>query len=394
MSNLTRLFEIPLNVDNISQEILNVENRNRTSNFAWKGQFSPQFIEAMLRHYGKGKQRVLDPFSGSGTVLYEASLIGMEAVGVELNPSAYYMSKFYELGNLTKLEQDKIILEIQATIDNLLLEEDLLDLTKKISSMKGIKKDIFSLIVILTNVKKGEMIQLNDFLKSWLMVKSNFLNLVEGSNIRVYNSDFRNSKLQTRKFDLILTSPPYINVFNYHENYRQSAEILGFNILEVAKSEVGANRKNRGNRFLTVIQYLIDMSLIISELLRVASFDAKIIFIVGRLSKVLGVEFYNSELIVRIFEDIFSQKVSQRQERKFKNRFGQQIVEDILHIDFVDFPKLDESEVVQKAREIAYGELTSIELSSVQDKNVELLKQAINKINFVEPSKIMGEEYV
>lgn len=394
MSNLTRLFEIPLNIDNVSQEILNVENRNRTSNFAWKGQFSPQFIEAMLKQYGKGKQRVLDPFSGSGTVLYEASLIGMEAVGVELNPSAYYMSKFYELGNLTKLEQDKIILEIQATIDNLLLEEDLLDLTNKISSMKGIKKDIFSLIVILTNVKKGEIIRLNDFLKSWLIVKSNFLNLVEGSNIRVYNSDFRNSKLQARKFDLILTSPPYINVFNYHENYRQSAEILGFNILEVAKSEVGANRKNRGNRFLTVIQYLIDMSLIISELLRVASFDAKIIFIVGRLSKVLGVEFYNSELIVRIFEEIFSQKLSQRQERKFKNRFGQQIVEDILHIDFVDFPKLDESEVIQKAREIAYGVLTSIELSSVQDKNVELLKQAINKIKFVEPSKIMGEEYV
>ena len=99
-------------------------------------------------------------------------------------------------------------------------------------------------------------------------------------------------------------------------------------------------------------------------------------------------------MIIRIFEEIFSQKLSQRQERKFKNRFGQQIVEDILHIDFVDFPKLDESEVIQKAREIAYGVLTSIELSSVQDKNVELLKQAINKIEFVEPSKIMGEEYV
>ena len=76
MSNLTRLFEIPLNVDNVSQEILNVENRHRTSNFAWKGQFSPQVIEAMLRQYGKGRQRVLDPFQVP--VQYYMRLLSLE----------------------------------------------------------------------------------------------------------------------------------------------------------------------------------------------------------------------------------------------------------------------------------------------------------------------------
>ncbi|MEP9412025.1 MAG: hypothetical protein HRF42_11640 [Candidatus Brocadia sp.] len=49
--------------------------------------------------------------------------------------------------------------------------------------------------------------------------------------------------------DLIITIPPYINVFNYHRNYRSIMDILGFDILKVAASEIGSNRKNRGNRF-------------------------------------------------------------------------------------------------------------------------------------------------
>jgi hypothetical protein len=36
-------------------------------------------------------------------------------------------------------------------------------------------------------------------------------------------------------------------------------EVLGFDILKVAASEIGSNRRNRGNRFITVIQYALDM---------------------------------------------------------------------------------------------------------------------------------------
>src|SRR2546422_11321437 len=47
---------------------------------------------------------------------------------------------------------------------------------------------------------------------------------------------------------VILTSPPYINVFNYHQNHRAILETLGWNVLKVAESEIGSNRKNRANR--------------------------------------------------------------------------------------------------------------------------------------------------
>ncbi len=61
--------------------------------------------------------------------------------------------------------------------------------------------------------------------------------------------------MQENQIDFVITSPPYINVFNYHQNYRQSAEILGWDLLKIAKSEIGSNRANRGNRFYTIIQF-------------------------------------------------------------------------------------------------------------------------------------------
>ena len=45
--------------------------------------------------------------------------------------------------------------------------------------------------------------------------------------------------------DIVITSPPYINVFNYHQNHRALLEVLGFDLLKVAESEIGSNRKNR-----------------------------------------------------------------------------------------------------------------------------------------------------
>ncbi|OQY56938.1 MAG: hypothetical protein DRR08_04130 [Candidatus Parabeggiatoa sp. nov. 2] len=85
---------------------------------------------------------------------------------------------------------------------------------------------------------------------------------------------------------MIFTSPPYINVFNYHQNYRAIIESLNIDILRVAQSEFGANRKHRSNRFKTVVQYCLDMSKAIESFWLALKPAGKMILVMGRESKV------------------------------------------------------------------------------------------------------------
>ena len=131
---------------------------------------------------------------------------------------------------------------------------------------------------------------------------------------------------------MVLTSPPYINVFNYHQNNRRAMEIMGWDILHVARSEIGSNRKNRQNRFLTVVQYAIDMLYALHEARRVLRPDGRMIVVVGRVSNVRGVSFKNARLVAALATGGAGFSLRGRYERQFKNKFGELIYEDILHL--------------------------------------------------------------
>ena len=55
----------------------------------YKGKFNPQIARALLNIFGiKPRQRVLDPFCGSGTTLVECAHLGLEGFGTDINPLA------------------------------------------------------------------------------------------------------------------------------------------------------------------------------------------------------------------------------------------------------------------------------------------------------------------
>ena len=57
---------------------------------------------------------------------------------------------------------------------------------------------------------------------------------------------------------------------------------LAYNVLAIACSEIGSNRQNRANRFPTVVQYSLDMSLALLEIARITRPAALSILVVGR----------------------------------------------------------------------------------------------------------------
>ena len=59
----------------------------------YKGKFNPQVVRALLNIFEvMPGHRVLDPFCGSGTTLVECSHIGVESLGVDINPFAVYVA--------------------------------------------------------------------------------------------------------------------------------------------------------------------------------------------------------------------------------------------------------------------------------------------------------------
>lgn len=357
--------------------------------FSWRGQFSPEFIETLLIKYANSSDIVYDPFLGSGTLLNECIRLNISAIGVELNPSAFYISKFYELSMMNDVERQKILRYLEHKLSEAYAKKSSkfffdLDFSESEREIESVHK----LFKIITGFQ-GKEIEMDIVVRKWQELKSKLINLpYTDSKIKAVLGDSRYTKIKGDSASLVITSPPYINVFNYHQNYRKTIEDMGYNVLEIAKSELGSNRKNRGNRYISVIQYSIDMSLAIKETLRISKNNSRLIFVVGKESKVLGRTFYNSRIIYRIFTEIFNVPLTLKQNRVFTNRFGKDIVEDILHFECKKDQLLsrDEESIIGKAREIGKSELIEATKQDSKSQYDHLLKAAIDDFDTVSKS--------
>ncbi len=383
-----RFNDIEINYDEIPQSELNIDIRTRTNLFAWNGQFSPQFVEVELTKYTKDGYFVLDPYLGSGTVLYECARKGISAYGVELNVSAYSMAKMYELSCLNIDERSQLVCEVEQIIQDVSNSDKYLEgiVNESINNENQRIKEILTALIIIMDIYNKE-VTIELLISKWNSLKDIILKLPKTQTvIRAENGDSRNIALKDNCVDMILTSPPYINVFNYHQKYRASVEKLGYDVLDIAKSEIGANRKHRGNRLYTVVQYCIDIALSLKEAKRVCRNNARMIYVVGRESTVLGYTFCNSELVYNLGMQIFGFDFDIRQERVFKNRYGQMIYEDIIHFVNNNNPNISDEEVIEKARIIAVEMLKS--KRGQDNNNSELLEDAILKADKIKKSEV------
>jgi hypothetical protein len=247
----------------------------------WIAGFSSGFVQDALDRYLNGQGTVLDPFSGVGTTLVEAILLGHHAIGFEINPYAAFACRVkanaYQIAVETLYDE---LSRFQAFYD----KKTSTHYTPKSSPPKGFKtrsafyspqvlnkvlilcdfidtiqdpgvRDLFRLAFASTMVgysnysyepSLGRRVSAGktdilDFAVGWAIVEKLTdiaedilwfqLHLAGRKPVAqvVGDSFFRyGSYLEPDSVDLIVTSPPYLNNYHYNRNTRPQLYWLGY----------------------------------------------------------------------------------------------------------------------------------------------------------------------
>lgn len=395
-----------INATLLEQTRLDVLEKSRSNIFNWRGQFTPQLVEYLLDAFTSPGSLVVDPFCGSGTVLLEAAARKMSCFGCEINPAAYAMSRFIGLGKLSINQRAQLFRRVQDEVFSMakihqgvpLFEknEDFRERYKNLlayaaalfATVEGKRELLLALIVLMRAESNGRGDLSSALRKACVVTREDLYNLPFSDkpiDVELRDARMAHEKLQATA-DLIITSPPYINVFNYHQNFRALLEVVGFDILKVAESEIGSNRKNRGNRFRTVVQYALDMEQCIASLGLSLKDGGVLILVVGHESNVRGIPFSNSGILREVANSLGCFRLKGERHRIFLNRFGKSIREDILILDFTgDLP------VKGAARHIAEKTLKDA-LDRAEGEPYEDIVAALSEIHTISASPMFTKK--
>jgi DNA modification methylase len=293
--------------------------------FPYRGKFHPQMIKAIINIMGlKENDTILDPMMGSGTVLVESQLMGINSIGIDISPFCRFMTQT-KLDALTMplfpirstLQHSEVIFEffkskvgqpfqgckIRPNHDGLFSfmeseEKYLIDLPKEYSDPTVYN---FLLLAYLDSVgyserskNKSPFSQFKAILERYLLTTEKIQKVLIEENIKLsiataLEGDARHLPLENSMVDGILFSPPYSFAIDYLENDSFHLGYMSVNIDNLRENMIGLRGKSLHQKFEN---YKIDMKQTLSECARVLRPGRICTIIVGtncnQLSKVLG----------------------------------------------------------------------------------------------------------
>ncbi len=257
--------------------------------FPYRGKFHPQLIKGILNILQvQPGDVVLDPMCGSGTLNIEASIIGINSIGIEKSPFCVFMSKVkYEALKVNGDILSSVLSNMHRNYNTLISKKKLaagfynndefqsekaITLLAFLDAMGYARRCSKSIDVLFPAVLKRYAGQINSFAQ----VRDK-LNLELGK-ARFEIGDARNLALEDNSVDAIITSPPYSFAIDYAENDRPQLEYLGYNVDELREEMIGLKGKTRKEK---LANYFEDMNRVLSEMARVLKIGKYAVIIIG-----------------------------------------------------------------------------------------------------------------
>jgi site-specific DNA-methyltransferase (cytosine-N4-specific) len=311
---------------NVSFDFSNTDTMYLTHSLhPYPAKFPPQLPKTILSRFARRGQTVLDPFCGSGTTLVEARLLGYNAIGVDVNGLSSLLSKV-KATPLSEREYDVIQLFL-AKINNEIAVWKSKRPKIEIKQIEGIEhwfqknvsEELTHILNLINEVKNANV---NDFLKIVLSsiivrvsnqesdtrfaaknknIPNNYTlklfydrtaeysekimeyskDVVGGGFLKLLNADSRNlTMLENKSVDIIITSPPYANTYDYYLYHKFRKRWLDLDVQFAQYNEIGSRREYSSLK-KPANQWTIDLKKCFTEMYRLLKNDGLAFIVIG-----------------------------------------------------------------------------------------------------------------
>jgi len=291
----------------------------------YPAKFPPQLPHIIIQEFAKKSATVLDPFCGSGTTLVEARLLGCNAIGVDVNGLSSLLSKV----KATPLSE-KELSQIKSFLDLIANEDFHWKMHRPAIKVKEIEGLVHwfqqnvaeELTHILNLIAKSDDENVRDFLKIVLSsiivrvsnqdsdtrfaaknknIPNNFTfslflsraneylpriadyskKVNRDGYLKLLNADSRDlSMLDNESIDIIITSPPYANTYDYYLYHKFRKRWLDLDVQFAQYNEIGSRREYSSLK-KPAEQWTVDLKKCFSEMYRLIKKDGLAFIVIG-----------------------------------------------------------------------------------------------------------------
>ena len=268
-------------------------NRTRSVNqylthwvYPYRGKYHPQMVRALLNIVGARQgSRILDPYVGSGTTALEASLLGIDCVGVDISPLCVLLTR-------VKTRSVEGLADIRIRV-HALLEKDALD-PHDASIAKDGNPIVTDFVEIARMATLSDVSRRNRDGRAW--IRKNLLAMLDSveahdralsafritpgrvSAVHGDARDLRAAGIDEATVDAVVTSPPYSIALDYVKNDDHALEALGVSSASLRHEMTGV--RGRGPKQKLAL-YNEDMRRMFREVARVLKPGARAAFVIG-----------------------------------------------------------------------------------------------------------------